>query len=288
MGQSILVVGLGNMGAALARTLINAGNQVSVWNRTSSKAKPLVDAGATLAPSVREGILANDFVVICVSNYDDTLALLKESADIVMHKTIIQLTTGSPAQAGELEDWMNRHGAAYLDGAIMAFPRDVGRETCTLLVAGSGAAWQRGEHLVKQLGGASVYLGTNVAAPASLDAGMLLPALAALIATCQGAVIVERAGMQVTDYADMVAPSFGGSLADDVRRQCRAIAANAFNDTEASLGVWAAGFNHFVSGMEAAGQPLGIAGAIRDLLNKAVDAGYGDEELAAVVKVLRD
>jgi 3-hydroxyisobutyrate dehydrogenase-like beta-hydroxyacid dehydrogenase len=55
MSKRVLVVGLGNMGSALAKTLLGTGYDVSVWNRTPSKADPLIEQGASLAQSVAEG-----------------------------------------------------------------------------------------------------------------------------------------------------------------------------------------------------------------------------------------
>ena len=48
-GGEVSVIGLGAMGSALARTLLGHGYRVTVWNRTSAKAEPLVRDGAVLA-----------------------------------------------------------------------------------------------------------------------------------------------------------------------------------------------------------------------------------------------
>lgn len=286
MSQSVFVIGLGNMGAALAKTLMATGNQVSVWNRTAAKAKPLVQAGAKHARTVADGVAHADIIVICVSNYDDTYAALTDCGDL-RAKTVLQLTSGVPSEATAMEEWMARHGAAYIDGAIMAYPREVGTEKCMLLAAGSHASWQRAESIVRQLGKHSIYLGDKVTAPASLDIALLLPTLSALIGMIQGAAIVERAGMPVADYLEMTTPAFKDRLAEDLRRQAMAIVNDQFGETEASLAGWAAAITHHVEDQAGQGIKLPFARAICDILNSAVAAGYGDEELAAVIKVMR-
>ena len=65
MSRKVLVVGLGNMGFALAKTLLEAAYVVSVWNRTPSKADPLIQQGASLAESVAEGVTNAEVIVIC-------------------------------------------------------------------------------------------------------------------------------------------------------------------------------------------------------------------------------
>jgi 3-hydroxyisobutyrate dehydrogenase-like beta-hydroxyacid dehydrogenase len=285
MSQSVFVIGLGNMGAALARTLMNTGNQVTVWNRTTAKASPLVDDGATLADSVAQGVATNDITVICVGNYDDTQEVLKD-ADL-RNKTIIQLTSAAASEATAMEDWMVQQGVKYVDGAILAFPRDVGSDACTLLVAGSLAAWQRAEQIVMQLGGSSVYLGDNVASPAAMDGALITPSLYALIGMIESCAMLEKAEVSIPDYLSMLTPTFSGGLGSDFQRQGMAIVNNEFSDTEASLGVWAAAINHGVEAQLQEGIELPMAMAVRDLLNKSVAAGYGDEELAAIIKVIR-
>lgn len=49
-------IGLGNMGAAIAANLLHARHDVALWNRTAAKARPLVNAGATLAASPRAAL----------------------------------------------------------------------------------------------------------------------------------------------------------------------------------------------------------------------------------------
>jgi 3-hydroxyisobutyrate dehydrogenase-like beta-hydroxyacid dehydrogenase len=286
MGQPILVVGLGNMGAALARSLMDASNEVIVWNRTAEKAAPLVANGARLAESVAQGIAASEVMVICVGNYDDTHSVLKSCGDL-RGKTIIQLTSGAGSEISAMENWAIQKGARYLDGSIMAYPRDIGKDECVLLVAGSEDGWNHSREIIKQLGGASVYLGLNVSAPSALEAGLILPTLSAVIGMIQSTVLLDETDVSISEYVDMVSPSFTGTLADDFRRQGMAIANDQFDDTEASLKTWAAIVTHWVEAAEQDGLDMTFARAISDLLNKAVEAGYGDEELAAVVKVLR-
>ena len=115
MLHRVLVIGLGSMGSALAATLLKNDYAVAVWNRTESKGAPLVEAGATLAGCVAEGIDANDLIVICVSNYPDAALLLEDSGDL-SGKTVVQLTTASSSDARVMEAWVIQRGGLYLDG----------------------------------------------------------------------------------------------------------------------------------------------------------------------------
>src|SRR5690242_10029511 len=62
------VAGLGRMGAAMAARLIEVGHDVTVWNRSAAKLKPLVDAGAKSAASPAELTGAVEAVITCLTD----------------------------------------------------------------------------------------------------------------------------------------------------------------------------------------------------------------------------
>jgi len=287
MTRKILVIGLGRMGFALAATLLKNNYEVSVWNRTVSKAAPLVEAGASQVSSVAEGINVSEVIVVCVGNYDDTKLLLEDCGDLT-GKTLMQLTTASAPETREMETWAIQNGALYLDGAIMGFPSEVGTETGFLLVAGSEAAWRACESIVMCLGGASRFLGENVAAPTVLDAALLISEMSTIMGMIQGAHIVEKEGLDVGEYVEIVAGVVAADDGGDLRRQGNAIVRNDFSDTEAALGTWSAGLSNLVGDLAKRGLNVEFAQAISGLLERALRAGYAEEEVAAVIKVMRD
>ena len=65
--SEVTVIGLGNMGSALARVLLENGLRVTVWNRSPEKATSLVEKGAVLAPDVATAVAASPIIIICVT-----------------------------------------------------------------------------------------------------------------------------------------------------------------------------------------------------------------------------
>jgi 3-hydroxyisobutyrate dehydrogenase-like beta-hydroxyacid dehydrogenase len=285
MSKKVFVVGLGNMGAALAETLVEAGYQVTVWNRTASKAEGLIKEGATLAKSVAEGMSANDLIVICLGTYEDSLSVLNQCPDL-SGKTLVQLTTASADNARDMQNWVQQKGGLYLDGAIISFPRGIGSPECALLMAGSEAAWSAGETIVKTLGPASQYMGDNLAAPAALDFALILPSLALMTAVIQGIHALEGAGVSTETYAGMVAPMFG-NFGPTITDMAIKIESQEFSDTEASLGVWQAAIEHASAGFRAEGKNLEFVDAVNTLLTNAVAGGHGADDLTALIKYMR-
>jgi len=287
MANKVMVIGLGSMGSAFATALLKNDYEVTVWNRTASKAAPLLKAGAIQTSSVSEGVGANNLIVICVSNYEDTKLLLEGCGDL-SDKTFIQLTSATVSEAQVLEAWAIQKGGLYLDGEILFGPIDVGTKKAMLVVAGSQEAWRVSEPVVKCLGGNSRYLGENVTEPTALNTAAILPMLGGVMGMIQGIQIIEKEGMDVGKCVDIIADLFESGDQVDIRRQGNAIARNAFGDSDEAIETWEAICSRLLEGYANQGVNVELLRLMRSLLKRAIDAGYGGEEVAAVIKVMRD
>ena len=72
--KKVGVVGLGNMGSALADALIAKGFDVTVWNRTPAKAERYARAGINVAATVEDAARATDVLVVCLVDHAATMA----------------------------------------------------------------------------------------------------------------------------------------------------------------------------------------------------------------------
>ena len=120
--SEVSVIGLGNMGSALTRALIENGRQVTIWNRTAGKAAPLIKMGAVLAPNAAAAVTASPVIIVCVTNYAASNSILIEAVANLPRKVLIQFTTGTPQEARANEAWAHENGAEYLDCAITGSP----------------------------------------------------------------------------------------------------------------------------------------------------------------------
>lgn len=172
--KNVTVIGLGVMGAALARVLLKNGFDVTAWNRSREKAEPLKNEGATIANSFAEAISVNATIIVCIKTHTDTKSLL-ETAPSLEGKNIIELSTGSAPEAESLYQWLRKEQATCLIGMICTFPRAIGEEDSTILTVGSAALWKRSKETIKILAGKSTYLGTQVSSLAILYSALFLP-----------------------------------------------------------------------------------------------------------------
>jgi 3-hydroxyisobutyrate dehydrogenase-like beta-hydroxyacid dehydrogenase len=138
MNQKVTVIGAGRMGSALAAALYKRGFDTTVWNRTSSKTESLSRLGLRVAPSVLEAVVDAEIVIVNINNYESTNQLVRQPAieSALRGKVLVQLSSGTPDEAREMESWARPRGIDYLDGAIMNYPVDIGKPQGTVLYSG--------------------------------------------------------------------------------------------------------------------------------------------------------
>jgi 3-hydroxyisobutyrate dehydrogenase-like beta-hydroxyacid dehydrogenase len=126
--MNISILGMGAMGRALASALLDAGHQVTVWNRTPGRPGELLARGAREVTGVAEAIEAGGLTVVCLLNDASVRAVLAPVIQQVKGRTIVNLTSGSVRQARELAGRLDEHGACFLASGIMAVPPTIGTE----------------------------------------------------------------------------------------------------------------------------------------------------------------
>jgi 3-hydroxyisobutyrate dehydrogenase-like beta-hydroxyacid dehydrogenase len=288
MKNTVSVIGLGVMGAALARALIRHGDRVTMWNRTSAKAEPLTREGAVLAPSAAAAVEASPVVVVYVDNYEVTRSLLgtKEAESALPGKILVQLSTGTPKDARDTEVWVRERSADYLDGAIMATPSQIGRPDTPIFVSGAKAVYDRTEPSLKPLAGNLTYMGEAVGAASAWDLAVLSCLFGAALGFLHGARIFESERLRVADLGSMIS-RISPVLGEMIEHEGDVIQSGEYGQPESSLRSCDAAFEMFLRQAREEGINTEFPAFALGLSRKAMAAGYGEEEFAAVIKVLR-
>ena len=288
MTNAVGVIGLGAMGSALARTQIKAGYETIVWNRTPTKADALVSEGAIAARTVAEVSRASKVILVCVDKCANAEASLGEalSDGSLDGRIVVQLGTTSPAEARSFANKVIAAGGAALDGAIMCYPDNVGPENqAPLMVGGDLQGIDIARPVLKQITANLVELGENVAAPAALDLGYLTMSLALYAGAAHAARLceVEGANLEFLAHLSTNGPSATNRI-EIVNRS--AFALNSLHDG-GSLAVWADVAKNIHKHATDAGINDDVTQGLNAFYTKAVDAGFGAEDVAALIKVLR-
>jgi 3-hydroxyisobutyrate dehydrogenase len=116
--EKIAFLGLGHMGAAMARRLLAAGFPLTVWNRTAEKAEPLVAEGATLAASPAEAVRDADVVITMLANPAVLDAVAGAIApELRRGTTWVEMSTVGPDVVKELAARLGQ-GVTFVDAPV--------------------------------------------------------------------------------------------------------------------------------------------------------------------------
>lgn len=140
--SSVTLIGLGPMGQAMVHTLLAAGYPVTVWNRTASRAEPLVAAGARLASSPTEAVAASDLVILSLTDYQAMYDILSTAESALGGRTIVNLSSDSPGVTREAAAWADGHGAHFIAGGVMTPAHTVGTESAYVFYSGPESVFE--------------------------------------------------------------------------------------------------------------------------------------------------
>lgn len=282
--SDISVIGLGKMGAALARCLLRSGLDVTVWNRSLEKTVPLTDLGAEAAENLSKAVAASPILLICISNHDATKVLLEQAGvDLLLSgRVVVQCSSDTPKEAEEAATWMRGRGATYLNGAILAGPDDIGTKDATILFSGDPVAFEASAAALTALGEETVhYLGENVRQASALDLAWLMLIYGKYFSGIHAANICRSEDVALDRLIDLIP--------DDPWSQgyLEVIRDESFDHHTASLGVWGDALAHIRTQGVDAGINTEIPDFFASFFQKAIDAGYADSHVLALSRVLQ-
>ncbi len=284
--RRVSVIGLGLMGAALAEALLNAGHEVTVWNRTSAKAEPLTAKGARAAASAAEAIAASDVTLVCVTNHAAAMDVLQTipTGEFETGKCLVQLSTMTAEDSPELGRMAGQCGLDCLVGSILGTPDHVTGGKATIIISGPRPAFEAVEVALQAFGDAK-YLSTEPGAACSFDKVWFAYVYGLQAAFFQGAALAHAKGFALDAFFDTVkarTPALVG--------QCMLFGEKiAARDHEATMGrleVWAEPFADTLAMCRETDVDDTFPAAVMHNFERAIAAGHGDQELSAIFETL--
>ncbi len=281
----ISVIGLGAMGSALARTLLQNGYSVAVWNRTTEKVEPVVNAGATAAASPADAISASPATITCIASHNQTIELLGSIAPSLTGKTIIELSTGGATEAEALAELLSKNSANWLIGIINAYPTAIGKPETVLTVVGEADVWERWKQVIATLGGSSTRVGDKAGMLAALFAALFTTRQGFMFGMIYGALVCKKAGIPLDTFARQVPVSLG-VLPSYHQYFVDTVPTGDFDNPPATMTTYAAALDDALATFKAVGSPAELPQLFSDLAHRGVNAGLSDKALTALVELL--
>lgn len=190
--------GLGAMGAGIVQRLLDAGYEVTGWNRTRSRADALLDAGMGWAATPRELAASVDVLFTMLTNTDavestaggddGVLAGLRDGLVWADASTI------APDASVALAERVRERGAFFLDCPVSGSPATLAAGQMSVMVGGEREAFERIEPVLRAIGPKVTYIGPNGQAILTKVA-INLALVVSIVAFAEGVALVERAGV---------------------------------------------------------------------------------------------
>jgi 3-hydroxyisobutyrate dehydrogenase-like beta-hydroxyacid dehydrogenase len=282
--NTVSFLGLGEMGAALARATVSAGHSTTVWNRSADKTNALVEAGARAVSTAGDAVEAGDLVVVCLFDHRSVHEVLDPLGDRLAGRRLLNVTTTSPEGARDLARWAVGVGAEYLDGGIMATPEMIGTPHSGVLYSGSQRLYDDYRNVFESWG-SSEYFGDDAGMASLYDLALLSGMYVMFAGFFHGAAMVGAAGIPANDFATRAAAWL----------QTVVLAITQYADVidggDYSLpGQQSLEFSDISDIVEASrdqGISTEIVDVVQRLIHRQIDAGHGRDGFARVIESIK-
>ena len=192
------VIGLGQMGKPITRTLMRSGWTVVVWGRTPGAAEELASEGAVLATAPADVARQAPIVITSLPDGDAVRSVALGDRSLTSAGTraelLVDLSTTSPAAARALASDLARHGTAFLDAPVSGGPSGAASGTLTVMVGGEAGDLRRAQPMLDSLARLVVHCGPTGAGQLAKACNQLI-VLAALGAVAEALVLAKASGL---------------------------------------------------------------------------------------------
>lgn len=275
----VTVIGLGLMGAALARVLNETGHATTTWNRSRAKADALVAAGGTRAETVADAVTASPLVITCVLDDAVLRSLLDPVAGELSGRALVNLTSGTPENARANAAWAAEHGIEHLDGKILAFPSLIGGPDAFLLYSGSHDTFTAHEPTLAALGSAD-YLGADPGLASLYDLGLVGLMYGVITGFVHALAVVRADGIDPEAFLHWATATLGIMPLADIAHQ---VQAGDYGGREAKLDMQVAYMDHIIEVSQARDVDPTFPTYVKDLMQRAIAAGHGSDDFGRLV-----
>ena len=219
-GLSVGFVGLGTMGAPMARNLLEAGFALIVNNRTRSKEEPLAELGATRASTPSDAASAADVVVTMVSDTPDVERVLFGEGGVAggarEGTVVVDMSTISPDATRRFAQRLAERGIRYVDAPVSGGSEGAENGTLTIMCGGDAADVERVRPVLEALGSKITHIGP-------LGSGQLTKAVNQIIiggyflALAEGLTFGVKAGLDMDKVVEAISAGMCRSAVLDMR-----------------------------------------------------------------------
>jgi 3-hydroxyisobutyrate dehydrogenase-like beta-hydroxyacid dehydrogenase len=281
-------VGLGIMGSGMVANLVKAGHEVTVWNRTSSKYPEITKVGAKTVSDPKNLLDGADFFMYCLADdaaIKDVITGGHNLAASVKPGTIaIDLSTIDPETSSAERAIYEGNGVEFLDAPVFGTKGEARDGGLWIVVGGNEAVYKKSLPVLEPISATTHYMGKGGNGAKMKLVGNLMVA-SQLVSIGEALTLAKSAGLnlrkvlEVAAVADFKTPIYAGVGAGAIAGDYEVNFPLKLMLKDARLiQAFAKQFN----------APTSSAVVTEDLAKAGVDAGLGELNASAIVKVMAD
>jgi len=270
------------MGGPMARNIAREGLTVRAWNRTLDKARPLEQDGATVVARPEDAVDGADVALTMLADGDATLEVAEAMLPALGPDGVwLQAGTVGLEAIERCAELAQRHGAAFVDAPVLGTLKPAQDGTLIVLASGPDEAVGRCSPVFRAIGQRTLRLG-----PAGQGTRLKLAVNAWIMAQNQGtAEVVALARGLGLESSQIIEAIDGGPMDSGYFRMKSKLMDDGEYPASFSLRLAAKDARLIEAAAEAAGADLPLVRATAARLAAGVEAGNGEEDMAATYKL---
>jgi 3-hydroxyisobutyrate dehydrogenase len=285
----VAFLGLGLMGQGMAKNLLQAGHEVTVWNRSSHKALPFVEAGAVLASEPFKAVEHADLIISIVgddkASHDVWLSDNGILAGNLKNEAIaVECTTVS-------RKWMETLGARcidaglrFLDCPVTGGPPGADSGQLTLLIGGAADTVVAAEPVLRAFAKRLYHFG-DVGAGTAYKLIVNAIGAAHIAALAEATLVAEKAGLNLETFADALRNS---SVASRVTNYNTPRMVSDIHDDVAFAAKWRAkDVDYSIDMARGLGCNTPLFDLVADIFQCTIENGFGDINESAILHTMK-
>ena len=286
--MNISFIGLGTMGAPMAKRLVEAGYDVTVHNRTREREEPLAEAGAKRAKSSREAAENADLVLTMVSDTPDVQTVILGDEGVIhgakAGSILVDMSTISPSVTRDIAEKLAEKEVEMLDAPVSGGSEGAEQGTLSIMVGGKEEVLARVREVLEHLGKTITLVGP-------VGSGQVTKAINQVIiagtyaAVAEGMTIGLAAGLDIEAAHQAVSGGAAGSWVLTNR-------AKNMIQNEYPLGFRTRLHRKDLGIALETAQELGVAiptaAYVAQLETSLMKRGLGDEDVSNIARIVRE
>ncbi len=288
MGERIGFIGLGIMGRPMARHLVDAGYEVTVWNRTQSKTAELVEAGARLGRSPKDVAAHSEITITIVADTPDVRHVILGPDGVIdgarPGTAVVDMSTVSPVATREIALALAERGVEMLDAPVSGGQRGAIEGTLSIMVGGKPEVFERVLPVFQKMGRNIVHVGESGAGQVAKACNQLVLSLT-LLGVAEALTLARKAGVDPAKVRAALLGGFAQSRVLELHGQ-RMLDGNFEPGFRTRL--FHKDMGIVVETGRASGMPLLGAGLAAQLYQMAMSRGLGEMDYSVLARMVAD